>query len=161
MIPAALFFIAIEGGVRFHRTTVKSFIGEADGLKSDLENIGGPELFIAYHRFDFAEGHPPLVVVNNGGGIAYSVALKIPEDGSKAKSAPINILHPDKSPVLIRVGSMARLDATDVVIMHAKDLPFVVECKDADCRNFVYTFEQPAKAGSGFTLKNKRCLGKN
>lgn len=149
IVFAALFLIAIEGGVRFHRATVKSF-----------ENIGGPDIFIGYIRPNVHwHGPAPLVVVNNKGQNAYTVVLKVPEDGSKFQSKAINILRDDGEPTIIPVGN-GHLDGTDVLMERAEALPFIVECADGDLRKFCYRFDPPPNAKGGFLLADRKCVGR-
>jgi len=150
IVFAALFFIAIEGGVRFHRDTVKKFTCDADGLRNDLANIGGPQLMIGYAQANY------LVVQNNGGGTAYTVVLKVPEDGSVFSSKPINILKENSSPTMFNLTAAQAMEVTQ----GAKTRPLIVECMDGDCRKFIYHFEKMADR-IGFLLKGKKCIGKD
>lgn len=149
IVFAALSFIAIEGGVRFHGGTVKKFTDDADRLRNELANIGGPQLMIGYVRANY------LVVQNDGGGTAYSIVLKVPEDGSIFISQPINILKENSDPTMFPLTAKQAIEAYAFV---APTRTLVVECTDGDCRKFIYHFETMTTKTS-FLLKSKKCIG--
>lgn len=150
IVFAALSFIAIEGGVRFHRGTVKKFTDDVDRLRNELANIGGPQLMIGYVQANY------LVVQNDGGGTAYTVVLKVPEDGSILSSKPINILKENSSPTTFNLTAAQAME----VARGAKTRPLIVECTDGDCRKFIYRFEKMTDR-IGFLLTGKKCIGKD
>lgn len=116
--------------------------------------IGGPQIMVGYIRGNY------LAVENNGGGIAYTVVFKVPDDGSIFYSRPINILRENLEPTPIQLRSGAMIEARTFVTHNAKGLPVIVECTDGDCRKFVYRFEKMTDQ-IGFLLKEKKCVGKD
>jgi glutaredoxin len=147
-----------KADIQKHAAEKDLYIAE---LKESFSSIGGPNLFIGYSHVG-GGGYPPLVVVNNEGQIAHNVRLRIPEDGSKVMSTEINILNDDGEPVLIPVGSKNMIDAADIIMAHAHELPVFLTCMDGECREFVYEFEPPPKASSklAFKIINKYCVGR-
>ena len=131
-------------------------------LKEQFTAIGGPELFIGYGYVPVGSTHPLIVVANNKGMVAYNVTLKIPRDGSKVQSKIINILRDDAETRSIPFGEKNRLDVADIIMAQAQQLPVILTCTDADCREFVYVFEPPEKHGSGFGFRliDKHCVGR-
>jgi hypothetical protein len=68
--------------VRKYEVLAEAEIAERDGKLAQFEKIAGPFLWIGY---DHSIG---LCVQNNGGGIAHTVIMRIPHDGSWFTSYP-------------------------------------------------------------------------
>lgn len=136
-----------------HLKKRKEIEKENEKLRDDLADIGGPQLMIGYIQAN------SLAVQNNGGGTAYTIVLRVPEDGSIFSSKPINILKENSDPTIFNLTGGQAIQGYMFVTRSAKGLPVVVECTDGDCCKFVYRFEK-MKDSIGFLLKGKQCVGK-
>jgi|SRR5690348_14949974 len=118
-------------------------------ISTEINPIGGPQILIGYIRGSY------LAIQNCGGGIAYTVVLKVPEDGSIFQSRPINILRENLEPTPIQLNDGRMLEATMFVTHNAKGLPVIVECTDGDCHKFIHRFEKMTDQ-IGYLLKGRK-----
>ena len=142
-------YVGLEKSMCQMQSELKHVKEEKDKAKADLAVIPGPQLMIGYIQANH------LAVQNDGGGTAYTVILKVPEDGSVFSSKPINILKENSGPTMFNLTGEQAMEVTQ----GDKTRPLVVECTDGDCRKFIYHFEKMTDR-IGFLLKGKECFGK-
>jgi hypothetical protein len=149
-------FFLVEGSYRSNREVEgqlsKAYL-ENEELKDQFANRPGPQLWIGYNTFG------DLIVQNNGGGIAHSIVLRIPDDGSWLTSKTTPIVR-EKDFETVRAEDVGRITCQYIIGCAKENEPVLISCIDDHGRIFEYFFEpDKQRKYQGFLFKGRRCLG--